>query len=206
MSSLIFAPMLALSAALASLLVNRARAGSDYLRFAAVLYLALAASVEARFLLSGVSAAILMTAVTQVVAAMAPVSLALSLFAAFEQSPSPLAASALLVLACLAGIASAAMGLPAVAYAILAASVCVMLALSLRRWRSDTRSAAHAFFAVCALVCAAAAAQTKGSEAALALFLSASVLGFALALMHSGAAVAKQRHSRAGSVAISRKR
>ena len=205
--SLIFAPMLALSAILAALLVGRARnAARDYLRFAAVLFLALAASIEAGSFLSGASAAIFAVAVTQVVAAAAPVSLALALFARFEHPPSALIASISLLLACVAGIASAAMGMPAIAYAILVAAVCIQLALSLRRWRNEKRSAAHAFLSACALVCAAAGAQTRSGEAVVALFSSASILGFALALTRSRVTVAEKRDFRGLPVAVSRKR
>ncbi|HWA30528.1 MAG TPA: hypothetical protein VG867_05500, partial [Rhizomicrobium sp.] len=153
MTALLFAPMLALSAILAALLVGHARgAARDYLRFAAALFLALAASLESGSFLSGPSAAIFTVSVTQVVAATAPVSLALALFAGFERPPSPFLATVLLAFACLTGIAAAAMGMPATAYGILAASACIMFALVLRRWRSDKRSAAHAFLSICALI------------------------------------------------------
>lgn len=195
-----FSVVLACSAILAALLAGRARPSSrDYLRFAAVLYFALAFCAGLAAAGPGATALGLSMAVTQVVCALAPVALAFAVFATFEHPPSAWIAGLFLVLACMAGIAAAATGKPVLSLAPLAVSVLAMLALCLRRWRVEKRSAAHAFLSACCLICTAAASLSAGEGAriALILFSAAALLGFALALARrSGVAVANARDLR----------
>jgi hypothetical protein len=202
-----FAFVLAASAILSAMLGSRAHpAARDYLRFAAVLYVALALCDGLAFFFSHAATLIFADAVMLVVCALAPVALGFAVFAAFEHPPSPAAATIFLVAACLAGIAAAATGTPVLSFAPLAASVLTMFALCARRWRYEKRAASHAFLSACCLLCGAAAALSGGTTGALELFSSAALLGFVLALVRrSSVAVAKQRDLRqAGSVSGSR--
>ena len=196
----IFSVVLAASAILVALLGSRARpAARDYLRLAAVLYVALALCDGLVFVFPGAATLIFADAVMLVVCALAPVTLGFALFAAFEHPPSTVAATVFLVMACLAGIAAAATGTPVLSLAPLAASVLTMFALCARRWRREKRAASDAFLSACCLLCGAAATLSGGATArtALELFSSAALLGFALALVRrSNVAVAKQRDLR----------
>jgi hypothetical protein len=178
-----FSVVLGCSAILAAMIVGRARPSSrDYLRFAAALYLALALCMGLSAVDASAAAAALSGAVTLVVSALAPTALAFALFATFEHPPAGWIAGVSLVLACIAGIAAAATGERMLALAPLSMSVLAMLALCLRRWRMEKRASAHAFLSACCLICAVAAAFTKGDGTAQVLFLSAALLGFGLAL------------------------
>jgi hypothetical protein len=198
--SLAFALVLGCAAILAALLASRARpAARDYLRFAAVLYSALALCEGLEAGLPNAAILVFADAVMLVVSALAPVAMVLALFAAFEHRPSSAVAAILLVPGCLAGIAAAASGTVVLAFAPLAVSVLVMFALCARRWRNEKRAAAHAFLACCCLLCAAAATLSGGvtGRTASALFSSAALLGFALALARrSRVAVAERRDLR----------
>jgi hypothetical protein len=205
--ALAFAIVLGCSAILAALLGSRMRpAARDYLRFAAVLYVALALCDGLAIVMPDATILTFADAVMLVVCALAPVALGFALFAAFEHPPSPIIAAILLVLAALAGIAAAATGTPVLALSPLAASVLTMLALCARRWRNDKRAASHAFLSACCLFCGAAATLSGGAagRTALELFSSVALLGFALALVRrSRAQVVKQRDLR-GAVSIGR--
>lgn len=196
----VFIFVLAASALLSALLANRARpAARNYLRFAAILYVALALCDELAILFPGGATLIFADAVMLVVCALAPVTLGLAVFAAFEHPPSPIAAAILLVAACLAGIVAAATGTPVLSFAPLGASVLTMFALCVRRWHREKRAASHAFLSACCLLCGAAATLSGGAtgRTALELFSSAALLGFVLALVRrSNVAVAKQRDLR----------
>lgn len=198
--SLAFAFVLGCAAILAALLGNRARpAARDYLRFAAVLYSAFALCEGLASVLPDAEVLVFADAVMLVVCALAPIAMALALFAAFEHRPSSIVAAILLVPGCLAGIAAAASGTVVLSLAPLAVSVLTMFALCARRWRSEKRAAAHAFLACCCLLCAAAATLSGGvtGRTASVLFSSAALLGFALALARrSRLAVAEQRDLR----------
>lgn len=205
---LAFSIVLGCSAVLAAMIVGRARPSSrDYLRFASALYLALALCMAFSATDTGTATLAFSTAVTLVVCALAPVTLAFALFATFEHPPSGWIVGGALVLACVAGIAAAATGDRLLALAPLSLSVLAMLGLCLRRWRIDKRAASHAFLSACCLVCAAAAGLTNGDggRTALVLFSSAALLGFGLSLARrSGVAVASQSDLRQ-SVAIGEK-
>lgn len=196
----LFAFVLGCSAILAAALASRARpAARDYLRFAAVLYLALALCGAIAALMPDAATLTFADAVMLVVCALAPAALGFAVFAAFEYPPSAISAAIILVLACLAGIVAAATGTPVLSLAPLAVSVLALLALCVRRWRSGKGAAAHAFLSACCLICASAAALNGGaaSRTALQLFSSAGVLGFSLALVRrSRIAVVNQRDLR----------
>ncbi|MBS0272820.1 MAG: hypothetical protein JSR55_00120 [Proteobacteria bacterium] len=191
-----FSFALAASAILSAVLGSRARpAARDYLRFAAVLYLALALCDGLAFIFPDAAALIFADAVMLVVCALAPVALGFAVFAVFEHPPSPVAATIFLVAACLAGIAAAATGTPVLSFAPLAASVLTVFALCARRWRSGKHAASHAFLSACCLLCGAAATLGGGAtgRTALELFSSAALLGFVLALVRrSNVPVAKK--------------
>ena len=207
--ALAFSLVLGCSAILAAMLVGRARPSSrDYLRFAAALYLALSLCAGLAAIVSGPAMLGFSIAVTQVVCALAPVALGFALFATFEHPPAPWTAAIALVLACCAGIVAAAAGRPVLSLAPSSLSALAMLALCLRRWRVDKRSASHAFLSVCSLGCAAAAsfAAGDGARIALTLFSAAALLGFALALARrSDGAVVDERDLRIA-VAVGEKR
>jgi hypothetical protein len=196
----LFAFVLGCSAILATLLASRARAAArDYLRFAAVLYVALALCDAVAAGAPGAATLTFADAVMLIVCALAPAALGLAVFAAFEHSPSVTSATIILVLSCLAGIAAAATGTPVLSLAPLAVSVLALLALCARRWRNEKRAASHAFLSACCLICASAATLNGGAAArtALELFSSAALLGFALALARrSDAPVVNQRDLR----------
>lgn len=196
----VFIFVLAASALLSALLAHRARpAARNYLRFAAVLYMALALCDGLALFFPGGATLIFADAVMLVVCALAPAALALAVFAAFEHPPSSVSAAILLATACLAGIAAAATGTPVLSFAPLAVSVLTMFALCARRWRHEKRAASHAFLSACCLLCGAAATLSGDAtgRTALELFSSAALLGFVLALVRrSSVAVAQQRDLR----------
>jgi hypothetical protein len=204
-----FSVVLGCSAVLAAMLVSHARASArDYLRFAAVLYLALALCNGLAAADPGPTTLGLLVAVTHVVRALAPVTLAFALLAAFEHPPSAWIATISMVSACSAGIADAALGNPMLSLASLTVGVLAILALCIRRWRVEKRSASHAFLSGCCLICAAAASLAAGAGARIApiLFPAAAILGFSLALARrSDVAVANARDLRMGA-AVSEKR
>lgn len=193
--------VLACSAILAAMLAGRARPSSrNYLRLATALYFSLSLCTGLAAAQPDVTTLGFSAAVAQVVCALAPVTLALSVFATFEHPPSPWVAGVSMVLACLAGIGAATAGKPVLSLAPLTASVLVIVALCIRRWRIEKRSAAHAFLSACCLICAAAASLSIAEDArvALILFSAAALLGFALALARrSGVAVVDTRDLRA---------
>lgn len=201
-----FAIVLACSAILAALIAGRARPVSrDYLRFAAALYLAFALCIGISTILPNATTLVFADAVMLVVAALAPVALALALFASLEHPPSPIIAAIALVSACLAGIAAAASAMPVLSLAPLALSALMMLALCARHWRGDKPGVAHAFLSACCLICGAAASLGGGGQTALVLFSSAAVLGFALALSRRSRVGVVNRRDLRNAVAIGKK-
>jgi hypothetical protein len=192
-----FMTILGLAALLAAIVTRSARPASrSYLHFAAVIYLALAVADEITILLPGTATSAFADTVTCVACALAPVALSLSLFATFEHPPKSWIAAVFLLLALLCAIGTAMSGLEVLSFAPLSASVFVMLALSLRRWRLDRRGPFHAMIAsVCFLVAAASGASGGAAgRTGLALFSAAGLLGISLALVwRSHATVAQQR-------------
>jgi hypothetical protein len=203
-----FAFVLACAAILAALLAGHARpAARDYLRFAAALYLSLALCMGLSAGLPNATTLIFADAVMLVVCALGPLALTFALFAAFEHPPSSAVAAIFLVLACLAGIAAAASGMPVLSLAPLSVCVLVMLALCARRWRTEKRATARAFLSACSLLCGAAAMLSGGESGrtALMLFSAAALLGFTLALARRSQVAIVNRHDLRGAFAISEK-
>jgi len=200
-----FAAVLGLAGVLTVVVSARARgAARDYLRFAATLYgaLAIADFVAGA---NGTMAA-LASAVTLVIAALAPCALALALAASLDAAPSTGIAAPLLAVAALAGIFAAASGAIFAAFAPLFACLCAMLALAARHWRRARAAALHAILAAFALLAAAACfASGAQGRTAFALFSAAGLMGAALACAKpSGGAVKRARAGQA--VAIRRER
>jgi len=176
-----FAAILALAAVAAALHAGRA-SGADYLRFACALAIALALGDVLAAAQDGALLA-LASALTPIAAALASTALALALCVRLSAPPHTAFAVAALVLATLSGLAAAATGALALAFAPLFASACAMLAVSARAWRAGRRSL-HGIAAAFALVAGASAYLTGGAEGrtAFALFLSVALFGAALAL------------------------
>jgi len=178
-----FMAVLGLAALLSAIVMRGARPASrSYLHFAAVLYLALAAADEIAIVFAQVAG--FADAVTLVVSAMAPVALALSLFASFEHPPKSWAATVFLLLALACAIGAAMTGAAVLSFAPLSASVFAMLALSLRRWRIEQRGPFHAILSALCFLIAAASGASGGAmgRTGLALFSAAGILGISLAL------------------------
>jgi len=179
-----FGAVLGLSAVAAAIGVCRARASArDYVRFACALYVAVAAG-DIVAATGAMTSGFLASAVTLLVCALAPVSLALGFAGVYAKPPSAALAGALLVAAAFAGIFSAATGAVSLAAAPLFASVCAMLALSLRAWRTRGAPIGHAVIAALSLLAGASAFLSGGAggRTALALFSAASLLGASIAL------------------------
>lgn len=189
-----FMAVLGLSALLAAIVARGARPSSrSYLHFAAVIYLALAIADEAAIVLP--AAAAFADAVTFVACALAPVALALSLFATFEHPPKSWAATLLLSLALICALAAAMSGAEILSFAPLSVAVFAMLALSMRRWRLGRQGPFHAIIAALCFLIAAASGASGGDmgRTGLALFSAAGILGISLALARrSRAPVAQQ--------------
>ena len=171
-----FAAVLALAAAAAWIAAGAAPARCrTYLRFACVLYTALA--ISAAMNLAPAASA-------QIVMPLAGAALALAAYGAFAGAAKPVFAALILSTACLAGIWSAASGesLPAV----LVQSLCLIAMLMVARkvflnWRAPNLYLALGGLALLAALCAA---QLNGKSPfmALLLFSAAGLLGTALAL------------------------
>lgn len=147
----------------------RARA---YLRFAAVLYAALALS--AVFNLSP-------PAVTDIVATLASAILCVAAFAAFRRSPPVFTTSALLALAALAGIAAAATGIAVLAAVPQVLSALLMALIARRQGRE--RASLYLVLAALSLLGSAACQLVPGmaARAGLMLFSAAGLIGVAVA-------------------------
>jgi hypothetical protein len=181
--ALAFSMVLACSAIISALLSARARAmARDYLCFAAVLYLALGVFGAGTVLTPAILTRDFVQAVTLLVLALAPPATVLALFCAFEHPPSALVATPILVIACLGGIAAAAFGIAPLSSALLVGSVFAILALLLRRWRTDKRSAAYAMLSACCLLAGAGTTLPGQDFSLLFLFGAAALLGFGLAV------------------------
>lgn len=183
-----FGCVLVLAAVLAMILGQRARPGArDYLVFAAALYCALAladlaAAVAPRYAPVALS-------VTLVMGALAPCALTLALADAFAGPLKAWVSFPALLLAASAGIYAAATGAMFVAFAVLFACLCAMLALAARRFTRSRSDALHAVLAALCLLAASSSVMTGGLSA-FALFSAAGLMGAALA---SGGGVVQPR-------------
>jgi hypothetical protein len=149
----------------------RARA---YLRFTAVLYAAMAA---------GAFLKLAPAAVTDIVATLGSAVLCVAAFAAFRRSPPPFAASALLGLAALAGIAAAATGFAVLAAVPQVLSAAFLLLIARRELKQRRRAGVYLALSALSLVGAAACQLVPGmaARAGLMLFSAAGLIGVAVA-------------------------
>jgi hypothetical protein len=180
-----FMAVLGLAALLAAIVARGSRPSSrSYLHFAAVIYLALSVADEVAIIWPGAPMSAFADAVTFVACALAPVALALSLFATFEHPPKAWAAALLLSLAFFCALAAAMSGFEILSFAPLSAAVFAMLALSARRWRLERTGPFHAIIAALCFLIAAASGASGGAmgRTGLALFSAAGILGISLAL------------------------
>jgi len=147
-----------------------------YLRFACVLYAALA--------IASVAGLSLAWSVTLIVSASAPVFLALATRFAFRGPVTPLLIATVLIPASLAGILAAATGVAMLAFAPLLLSVIAIIAISLRRVGDLRAQVIQVIAGACALLAGASAFAAGGvrAEPALFLFSAAGLLGISLAL------------------------
>jgi hypothetical protein len=147
----------------------RARA---YLRFAAVLYAAMAVSVFLK---------LAPAAVTDIVATLGSAVLCVAAFAAFRRTPPPLTASAVLGLAALAGITAAATGFGVLAAVPQVLSAMFMVLIARRRARQ--RAGLYLSLSALSLIGAAACQLEPGlaARAGVMLFAAAGVIGVSIA-------------------------
>jgi hypothetical protein len=178
-----FALVLMLAAALSVMLSGRVRrAAQDYLRFAAMLFAALACADLIAAIDGEIWSIQLAGTVALLVAALAPAMLAVGTACVFEGPVRPLFAAPLLALCCLAGFAAALTDKPFIAITPLAVSVCAMLALAARHWWVSSSAPMQICFSAVSLLGAAAAFTTGDSgRTAFALFSAVALLGTSLA-------------------------
>ncbi len=191
-----FAVVLALAAAAAWIATDGARPVIRlYLRFACVLYAALAASTLSR---------IAPDAVAVMVATLAVALLSLAVFASLRRTPKPAFAAALLAGACAAGIWSAAIGV--VALAVIPQVVCLVAVLVIARRGLMRRPGVHLVFGAVALLAASCSLLAKDPHAfmALLLFSAAGLLGVVLALARGSKIPVEQQRGADGSLVIRR--
>jgi hypothetical protein len=191
-----FAVVLALAAAAAWMTAKGARPSSRlYLRFACVLYAALAASA-----LAGVAP----EAVAQVATTLAVALLTLAAYTSFRRKVRPLPAASVLAMACVSGIWSAASGAMAPAVVLQIFCLFVMIALARRglwRWRSI-----HLALATAALSAASCSLLVENAFVALLLFSTAGLLGATLAVARVSEIPLEERRDADGAAAIRRMR
>ena len=191
-----FAAVLALAAAAAWMTAKGARSASRlYLRFACVLYAALAASA-----LAGVAP----EAVAEIATTLAVALLMLAAYASWRRAAKPLPAASVLTMACAGGIWSAASGAMAPAVVLQVCCLFVMIALAGRG--SGRRPGIRLALAAAALLAASCSLLAENSLAfvALLLFSAAGLLGTALALARVSEIPLEGRRGAGGEAAVRR--
>jgi hypothetical protein len=181
--ALLFALALVLSASMAWLLSGSARPlARSYLRFACILYGALALAGLA--VGSRESTGEFARAVALVVCILAPSVLSLALLAAFRKPLASGAASLLLAFACVAALAAAVTDLAALGLAPLVLALAVAAIAILRTPGRDRTASVEGLGGLFSFLCAASTLMLQGARdsTALDLFSSAGLLGTALAL------------------------
>jgi hypothetical protein len=158
-----------------------------YARFACAFYAALAVTSFTAWQLA--------LSVTLIVSASAPAFLALASRFAFRGPVAPAFVAAILIAACVAGIAAAATGIALLAFAPLLFSIVAMIAISLRCFRDQRARAIQLIAASCSLLAGASALAAGGAQAEPALFLfsAAGLLGISLALAPRSSLVVEQK-------------
>jgi hypothetical protein len=195
-----FAAVLALAAAAAWLTAKGARPSSRlYLRFACVLYAALAASALAN---------IAPQAVAVIATTLATALLMLAAYASFRRAAKPLPAASVLAMACVAGIWSAARGAMAPAVVLQVFCLFVMIALARRGLAAWRRPSIHLVLAAAALLAASCSLLVENSQAfvALLLFSAAGLLGTTLSLVRASEIPVEERRDADGAAAVRRRR
>jgi hypothetical protein len=182
-TTILFAVVLVLAAVLAWFIAARAKpAGRPYVRFAGVLYIALA--VSGLVPESGDPAGAFARAVALVVCVLAPCTLALALVGMFRKSGSSALAAIFLPLACLGGLGAAATDATAFGFVPLAIATAATAIAAVRAFSQFRIASLQALAASVSFVCAASSLMAGGSpaRASLYLFSAAGLLGSALAL------------------------
>ena len=177
----IFAVMLGVACVLASEIAAGATPPTRRLiRLASALYLGLGCAIFATAI--RVSDTMLVREMVLIVFSLAPAALVLALVAAWERPPSTVATAAVLITASVAGLVAAA-GAVFVGFAALFVAVCAILALVMRHFGKDSRTASIAAGAALTLVAGAAALLSgrDNSMIALSTFSSAAIVGLSLA-------------------------
>jgi len=193
-----FAVVLALGSAAAWMTVKGARPASRlYLRFACVLYAALAASA-----LAGIAP----EAVAEIATTLATALLMLAAYTSFRGPARPLPAASVLAAACAAGIWSAASG--AMAPAIVVQIICLFVMIALARRGLWRRPSILLVLAAAALLAASCSLLVEDSQAfvALLLFSAAGLLGTAVSLARNSEILVEQRRAADNAAAIRRMR
>jgi hypothetical protein len=181
---ILFAVVLVLSALTAWVVAARAKAFvRPYVRFASVLYVALAIAslVPDEVVATGAFA----RAVALVVCVLAPATLSLALVALFRKPVTAGPAAIWLTVCCLGGIGAAISDVPALGFVPLVLGAGAALFASLRMFAKSRVAALQGALASLAFLCAAASLMTRApaSRAALILFSAAGLLGTTLALV-----------------------
>lgn len=191
-----FAVVLGFAAAIAAMSAASApQLERAYLRFAAGLAAALAIAVAAAALMGGSDAGLFADAVTLLVAALASASLALAAAVHFARAPASVSAAAILIVACVAGLAGAATGSALLGLAPLMVSAIAMAALAGRAWRRARKPARLLGLSAAAILAAAAAYMSGGAEGrtGFVLFFAAGLLGVALAIARASDSAFEKR-------------
>ena len=193
-----FAVVLALGSAAAWMTAQGVRPASRlYLRFACVLYAALAASA-----LAGIAP----DAVAEIATTLATALLMLAAYASFRRAAKPLPAAAVLAAACIAGIWSAASGALAPAVVLQIFCLFVMIALARRGLAAWRRPNIHLALASVALLAASCSLLVENASVALLLFSTAGLLGTAISLARNSEILVEERCAAESAAAIRRLR
>ncbi|MDE1985989.1 MAG: hypothetical protein KGL56_09275 [Alphaproteobacteria bacterium] len=191
-----FAVVLALAAAASWIATKSARPVIRlYLRFACVLYAALAVSALSH---------IAPDAVAVMVTTLAVALLALSVFASLRRTPKPAFAAMLLAGACAVGIWSAAIGV--VPLAVIPQAICLVAVLTIARRGLMRRPGVHLVSGAAALLAASCSLLAPDPRAfiALLLFSAAGLLGVVLALARSSEIPVDEQRDADGALAVRR--
>jgi hypothetical protein len=158
------------------IVTDAAPSARAYLRFACILYAALA--------VAELAGARMADSVTLLVAAIVPALLAVATYSVFRARVSPPLAGLILALCSVAGIAAAGTGLALFAFAPLSMAVLAMMVTALRCFNDMRLRSIQAMSSAIALLAGASAYVGGGANApaALVLFFTAGLLGCALVL------------------------
>ncbi len=186
---LLTAALLGAAAIAVWFLATGARAAARvHLRFASMLFAALAAA-------SAIAPPVA-DEVALLVAAIALPVLAFAAYASFEKAMSPMPATLLLGLVCLGGLASAATGIISFALAPAALSAAAILLISARQFDAARLSSIQGMLSALALLASASSFALDGATPAYLLFSAAGLLGLTLALARASDTGVEEQGSR----------